>query len=90
MSSRYAAREKTMNNEVMTIEQIDRHLESTPAPGSSSGGTGAAALPNFCELYKRVRPILVLAADLLKLFKPKWAEAIRSFIAGADLVCPTG
>lgn len=71
----------------MNKHEIDEHLEAhediLQADPASDGF-------DLCRAYHAVRPILVFITEsgILKIFKPKWVDAIKKFIAAQDIKCP--
>lgn len=76
----------------ITFESINREMER-PAPKSvklSANKADAAreALGSeFCDIYKKVRPILVAIRDSV-LTPPSWKAWIGLFIEFVDKICP--
>jgi len=73
---------------MLTFEEVNAHVEKHYKE-EVHGMTAAAAgtVPKICDVYKTVRPILVLASQAF--FIPeKWRNAIKSLIAALDALCP--
>ncbi|WP_217603700.1 hypothetical protein [Chitinophaga sp. GbtcB8] len=67
-----------MSDQLMSIEQIDKHIASRP--------NATTAAIDFCAIYKTVRPILLFAKALL-FFKPEWQKVLEAFIESMDGNC---
>ena len=84
-----------MSDKVQTYEELEKHLEKFDLAAFQPGGskhpgaaaTTAAAIPNVCDAYKMVKPILqaVLAFPLIP---KKIKDAIKAFMAVLDAICP--
>lgn len=82
----------------MEIQQIDAHIEKheklqsakaskKSAKKTATKQTAAAKLGSVCEVYQKVRPVILFAKGLL-FFKPKWQAVIQQLIDSLDLICP--
>lgn len=80
-----------------TFEEVDRHIQKANLSAFQSGGSRrmsaasakaspAAAIPNVCEIYKIVRPILGLVLNFP--IPKKWKDAIKLFMQAMDAICP--
>lgn len=82
-----------MSANVPTFEEVDKHIQSAnlsslkPAGAAAGAGGAAAALPNVCQAYAVVRPILALVAGV-PLIPKKWRDAIKAFMGVLDAICP--
>ncbi|MEP7108534.1 MAG: hypothetical protein ABI760_11140 [Ferruginibacter sp.] len=65
-----------MSDKIMTIEQIDAHIEKHAQAKSL----------DICGTYKTVKPILVFAKSML-FFKPKWKTVLQTLIDVLDKQC---
>ena len=72
-----------MEEKIMSIEEIDKHLEKSQQPATRDI---ASTINDVCKTYGEVRPILVFAKGLL-FFKPKWQRVIESLLAVMDKNC---
>ena len=80
-----------------TFEEVDKHIQSADLSAYQPGGkhhlsaataaSPAAAIPNLCGIYKIVRPILAIIANL-PLIPQRWRDAIKAFMQVLDAVCP--
>lgn len=81
-----------MSANVPTFEEVDKHIQSADLSAfqttSAAAGSGAAAaLPNVCQAYGVIRPVLVLVANL-PIIPKKWKDAIKAFMGVLDSLCP--
>lgn len=65
-----------MKDKVMTIEEIDAHIEKH----------AMAKGLDVCATFKKVRPVLVFVKSLL-FFKPKWQAILQTLIDVLDKQC---
>ena len=79
-----------------TFEEVDKHIQSADLSAFQPGGkhhlsaapaSPAAAIPNLCAIYKVVKPILTLVANL-PIIPQKWRDAIKAFMKVLDALCP--
>ena len=82
----------------MKLEQVEAHFDAldlkTMAPGGALHFTAADVksqpadvLTKVCGIYQKVRPFVALASDLF--FVPKkWRDALKSYMALMDQICP--
>lgn len=81
-----------------TAEQVESHFENLDLSTMDAGGADhfSAAdtqskplevLGKVCSIYKKVKPFLELASNLF-LIPAKWRNALKSYIALMDQVCP--
>lgn len=81
-----------MSANVPTFEEVDKHIQSAnlsalkPSAHAAAGGT-AAAIPNVCQAYGVIRPILALVSGV-PLLPKKWRDAIKAFMQVLDSICP--
>jgi hypothetical protein len=82
----------------ITFEQIDALVAAIDLSGYQPGGKShltaasvranpAAALPQICQIYKAVKPILQALANF-PLIPPAWRAVITTFIGLMDTLCP--
>jgi hypothetical protein len=86
-----------MSTNAPTFEEVDKHIQSADLSAFQPGGrhhvaaaaaaNPAAVIPNVCGIYKVVRPILALIANL-PLIPQKWKDAIKAFMQVLDALCP--
>lgn len=76
----------------LSFEEVDRQIQALNLSEEGLRGmqaaaaTPAAVLPQVCQIYRAIRPIL---QGLLSLPIPNsWKQAIRTFISLMDLICP--
>jgi len=75
----------------VSASAVDKILnEAKPFDAESGSGAGAAAaLPNFCGIYRsKIRPILLAIIAFLKIFHKDWATALAQVVAFLDGICP--
>lgn len=75
------------DEKVMSVEQIDKHVETTYTP-KKAGAEKDSATFNLCATYAVARPIIIFAKSFL-FFKPKWQDAVGKFVTALDAVCRT-
>ena len=91
-----------MSTNIPSFEEVDKLIQKADlsafkrtagkrgaARGAAKGATAAAAAPNICEIYKVIRPILLLVMGT-PFIPAKWKDAIRAFISAMDMFCPQG
>ncbi len=72
----------------LSVEQIDKHIEKSQMPkGVQEAGAEKATALNLCVAYGKARPVIVFAQSLL-FFKPKWQQAVSVLITAIDAACP--
>jgi predicted DCC family thiol-disulfide oxidoreductase YuxK len=79
-----------MSANVPTFEEVDKHIQSANLSAlkpSGQAATGSAAIPNVCQAYGVIRPILALVAGV-PLIPKKWRDAINAFMQVLDSICP--
>ena len=80
-----------MSANVPTFEEVDKHVQaadlSTLKTAKAAAGGAAAAIPNVCQAYRVIRPILALVAGV-PLIPKKWRDAIKAFMQVMDSICP--
>ncbi len=77
-----------MSANVPTFEEVDKHIQSADLSALKPSGTGsAAAIPNVCQAYGVIRPILALVSGV-PLIPKKWRDAIKAFMQVMDSICP--
>jgi hypothetical protein len=80
-------------------DSIDAHLENEAHAETLATASDVIAsneneediklnLPDIAALYHAVRPVLQFAKTVLGLFKPKWRDAINTFVAALDALYP--
>ena len=78
-----------MANTAPTFEEIDKHIQTHAAQAApATAAAGAAAIPNVCQSYKTIRPILI-ALGSFPFIPKKWRDAIQAFTSVMDGFCPT-
>ena len=81
-----------------SFADINQHIENADLSAYAAGGTKAVTaemacanpevvLPNICNIYRTVRPILVVLSTFV-LIPVKWREALKVFISVMDQLCP--
>jgi hypothetical protein len=70
-----------MNNNLMTITQIDEHVKAVSATPKGPAGL------DWCGTYRKIAPILKFVSVLLHFFKPAWAQLLDSEVAIMDAAC---
>lgn len=85
---RYSAEELNAGIDQMeALEVVDYNPQAVAE--SLAPGTGTAVLTKVCQVYKTVRPFILLVTSLF--FIPqKWRDALRSFSTVMDGICPQG
>lgn len=79
-----------MSTNVPTFEEVDKHIQSADLSALQSpaaSATESLAIPNVCQAYGVIRPILVLVANL-PIIPRKWKDAIKAFMQVLDSFCP--
>jgi hypothetical protein len=80
-----------MSANVPTFEEVDKHIQkanlSALQPAGAAASGSAAAIPNVCQAYGVVRPILALVAGV-PLIPQKWRDAVKAFMQVLDAICP--
>jgi hypothetical protein len=80
-----------MSANAPTFEEVDKHVQkadlSALKPSAAAAAGSAAAIPNVCQAYGVVRPILALVASV-PLIPKKWRDAIKAFMQVLDAICP--
>ena len=80
-----------MSANVPTFEEVDKHIQganlSALKPSAHAAAGSAAAIPNVCQAYGVIRPILALVAGV-PLIPKKWRDAIKAFMQVMDSICP--
>jgi hypothetical protein len=80
-----------MSAQVLTFEEVDKHIQaanlSALKPAAAGAAGTAAAIPNVCQAFGVIRPILVLISNF-PLLPKKWRDALTLFIQVMDSVCP--
>ena len=79
-----------MSANVTTFEEVDKHIQNADLSALQSAAAtagGAAAIPNVCQAYGIIRPILVLVTNL-PLIPKKWKDAVKAFMQVMDSFCP--
>ena len=87
-----------MADKVMSFEKIDALMQKVDLDAYKPGGSlyvpakvvkanPAAALPQFCPIYKALLPILVAISEIIFIPK-KWRDVIKKAIAILDTLCP--
>jgi hypothetical protein len=80
-----------MSTNVPTFEEVDKHIQSADLSALQAPAGAAAeslAIPNVCQAYGVIRPILVLVANL-PIIPKKWKDAIKAFMQVLDSFCPS-
>jgi hypothetical protein len=75
---------------VVSAKGVQAVLEEAASAGASlaAAPTAVADIPDFCAIYRRdIRPLLIAAIAVLRLFKPDWAEALAKVLAFVDGIC---
>jgi len=83
----------------MKLQQVEEHFEkldlSDMAPGGTNHFTAAdvqakpiEVIGKVCGIYQKVRPFLSLASELF-LIPKKWRDALKSYMALMDQICPS-
>jgi predicted solute-binding protein len=80
-----------MSANIPTFEEVDKHIQSANLsalkPSAKAAAGSAAAIPNVCQAYGVIRPILALVAGV-PLIPKKWRDAIKAFMQVMDSICP--
>lgn len=79
-----------------TFEEVDEHIRNADLSvfqtaeqnmRAVAAANPAAALPNVCNAYKVVKPILTLISNL-PLIPSSWKNAVKGFLGVLNLLCP--
>jgi hypothetical protein len=83
----------------MKLEAAEAHFDALDLKSMAPGGADyftaadvkvkpADVLTKVCSIYQKVRPFLSLAGELF--FVPKkWRDALKTYMALMDQVCPS-
>ena len=87
---------ETRNQQAMTFEQIDAHINNAnleqyesmdgQASDAQPAGDATAVLSQVCSVYKIVKPILN-GILLIPFIPEKWKKALRVFTKALDSIC---
>lgn len=91
-----------MEDKVLSVEQIDSHIEkfeAEKAKGPSLSPEAAASITQLvdvvtkagvdvCTIINKVRPVLPFVAKYLLFWKPKWQGAVNDLLTLLDIFCP--
>lgn len=80
-----------------TFEEVDQHIQSADlsvfqvgrphARAEATAASQAIALPDVCNAYQVVKPMLALVSNFP--FIPKtWKDAIKGFMGVLNTLCP--
>ncbi|HEX5705907.1 MAG TPA: hypothetical protein VFX96_01325 [Pyrinomonadaceae bacterium] len=70
-----------------SIQKVLREAKA-PADTSTAKAGAAAAIPDFCAAWRsKIRPLLMAAIGILKIFNKKAAEALAAAVAFIDGIC---
>lgn len=77
-----------MSAKVPTFEDVDKHIQAADLTALKPPAKGAAAaMPNVCQAYAVIKPVLALVASV-PLIPKKWRDAINAFMAVMNTICP--
>jgi hypothetical protein len=83
----------------MKLQQVEEHFDALDLNEMAPGGAlhfsaadvknqPAEVLTKICGIYQKIRPFIVLASELF-LVPKKWRDALKSYMANMDQVCPS-